>query len=667
MGLVSGATARAVSGDVTADTFPKLMLENARRFAARPAAREKDLGIWQTWTWAEVAEETRAMALGLAARGLKRGDRLGIIGDNRPRLYWSMCAAQMLGAVPVPVYQDAVADEVGYVLDHAEVAIVIAEDQEQVDKLIQMKERCATLQKVVVDDARGMRTYDIPWLENLADVIADGRSRDASEAGSLDEIIAAGHSDDTSIILYTSGTTGRPKGVVLTHHAVMTTARNTAAREGLGPNEDILAYLPMAWVGDHIFSFGQWLVCGFCVNCPESADTVMNDLWEVGPTYFFAPPRIFENVLTTVTIRMEDAGRLKHWMFDRGMKVARRVGAKRLDGKPVGLLDRIRYRLADLFVIGPLKNALGLSRVRLAYTAGEAIGPELFAFYRALGINLKQLYGMTEASVFVTVQPDGEVRNDTVGIPAPEVELKIADNGEVLFRSPGVFTAYFKNDEATAEAKTADGWVHTGDAGFVGDDGHLRIIDRAKDVGKLSDGSLFAPKFLENKLKFYPHIKEAVAFGDGRDHACAIINIDLEAVGNWAERRSIAYASYTELAARPEVYDLIADAIAQVNRDLAADPQTARSQIVRFLILHKELDADDGELTRTRKVRRNVVNDRYAQLIDALYSDAASCQVEAQVTFEDGRTGTIRADLAIRDVATVAADAHAGEPMKLAG
>jgi long-chain acyl-CoA synthetase len=376
----------------------------------------------------------------------------------------------------------------------------------------------------------------------------------------------------------------------------------------------------------------------------------LTDLQELGPTYFFAPPAIFENLLTTVTIRIEDAGWVKRNMFHYFMDVARRCGPRILDGEPVSLIDRLLFWLGKILVVGPLKNTLGLSRVRLAYTAGEAIGPDIFNFYRGLGLNLKQLYGSTEASVFVTIQPDGEIKSDTVGIPAPDVELRIADDGEVMFRSPGVFQEYLKNPEATAETKTADGWVHTGDAGFIGDDGHLRIIDRAKDVGKLTNGSMFAPKFIENKLKFFPDISEAVTFGDERGYVSAFINIDLNAVGNWAERQKISYASYQELAANPQVYELIAEHIAHVNGDLAKEERMSGSQIHRFLILHKEMDADDGELTRTRKVRRDFVADRYKALIDALYSDRTHCEIETQVTFEDGRTDTVSADLEIRTV-----------------
>jgi len=645
------AKARAREPDIAIDnTFPKLLAFNVRHLGTQPAMREKKFGIWQNWTWADVAAEVRAFACGLKALGCTRGDKIAIIGDNRPRLYWAMAAAQAIGAIPVPMYQDAVADELCFVLDHAEARFAMVEDQEQVDKLCEIKFRCSALETVIYDDPQGLQNYQDDFLCAYDEVVERGRAYDETESGFYDASVAEGDADDVSIILYTSGTTGQPKGVVLTHRNVLTTAWNAAKADDLAATDEVLAYLPMAWVGDHIFSFAQSYTTGFCVACPESGDTVLNDVWEIGPTYFFAPPRIYENLITTVMIRMEDASALKKKAFAYFMQLAQRVGPAILDGRPVGLGDRLLYKLGDILVYGPLRNALGMSRIRLAYTAGEAIGPDIFNFYRSIGLNLKQLYGMTEASVFVTMQPDGEIKDDTVGKPAPEVEIKIAENGEVLFRSPGVFREYYKNPEATAESRTADGWVLTGDAGFVDPDGHLKIIDRAKDVGKLNDDTLFAPKYIENKLKFFPHIKEAVAFGDGRDFVTALVNIDLEAVGDWVERRGIPYASYLELAGNEAVIDLIAEEVRQVNRDLAQEPQLAGSQIRRFLVLHKELDADDGELTRTRKVRRRFVADKYADLVDALYSGANQCHAETQVTFEDGSRGMIKAELRIHDV-----------------
>jgi long-chain acyl-CoA synthetase len=515
--------------------------------------------------------------------------------------------------------------------------------------------RLPELKLLAYDDPRGLRDYDHACLHGIEALCEQGRQHAQAHPELFDDAIARGCGDDVAILLYTSGTTGRPKGVVLTFDNILKTARSAAELEGLTENEEVLAYLPMAWVGDHIFSYGQSFVTGFAVSCPESPDTVLTDLRELGPTYFFAPPRIFENLLTTVTIRMHDASAIKQRMYAHYMEVARRVGERVLAGESVSLGERVQYALGELLVYGPLKNVLGLSRVRLAYTAGEAIGPDLFSFYRALGVNLKQLYGQTEGSVFVTVQPDGEVYAESVGKPAPGVELEVMDDGEVRYRGPGVFREYFKQQQETAKTKTEDGWVCTGDAGFFDERGHLRIIDRAKDVGKLAGGAMFAPKYIENKLKFFPNIVEAVAFGDGRDHCCAFINMDLPAMSNWAERNNVAFASYQELAANPQVYAIMKEHVEQVNRDLAREPRLCDSQIRRFLVLPKALDADDGELTRTRKLRRVVIDERYAALIDALYAGDDSCYIRAEVTFEDGRKGTIDGRVQIMDARTFTA------------
>ncbi|HYB58447.1 MAG TPA: AMP-binding protein [Alphaproteobacteria bacterium] len=665
--LQQGAPQGARPGSPGLDTFPKLLIHHARVRPERPAVREKDFGIWQSWSWREALAQVRAIACGLAAEGLKRGDKLAVVGDNRPHLYWSMVAAQALGAVPVPIYQDANAGEMQFVLQHAEVRFAVAEDQEQVDKLLEAMERLKGLERVIYDDPRGLRNYKQPALMSLADLEEAGRTFDAAHPAFFMDEIAKGKGSDVASFYYTSGTTGQPKGVMLSFNNLILTAESAAELEGLNDRDIALAYLPMAWVGDNVFSVAQAYCTGFCIACPESGATVMQDLREIGPTYFFAPPRIWENILTGVMIRIEDAGALKRAMFKTFMDHARRVGTRILIGERVALVDRLLYWLGGLFVYGPLKNTLGMSRIRLAYTAGEAIGPDIFTFYRSLGVNIKQLYGSTEASVFVTIQPNREIWPETVGRPVAGVELKITEGGEVMFKSPGVFIEYYKNPEATAAAKTPDGWMHTGDAGYIDEHGHLKIIDRAADVGRLSNGTMFAPKYLENKLKFFPYIKEAVAFGHGRDHAAAFISIDMGAVGNWAERRGLAYTSYSELAAKPEVYELIKGNVESVNRDLARDPVLAGSQIKRYLVLRKELDADDGELTRTRKVRRRFIGEKYATLVEALYSERTECELEIQMKFEDGRTGMVRAVIRIADAETFppAGVRAPGEPVAL--
>jgi long-chain acyl-CoA synthetase len=635
------------------DTFAKLLARNAAVRGDRPAFRHKDFGIWQTWTWAEVNDIVRAYAAGLSRLGLKRGDAIAIVGGNRPKLYWAVMAAQTLGAVPVPVYADAVADELSYVLAHAEVTFAAVEDQEQVDKILSVSDRLPSLKQIVYDKPRGLRDYDHSRLRPIEDVIADGRKALAEDGTRqwLDAEIAAGKGVDVSIILYTSGTTGRSKGVVVTAGRGICAVRDTVAFDKVTDTDVVLAYLPLAWAGDHYLTYGQALVSGFCVACPESAETARADLREIGPTLYFAPPRVFESLLTSLMIRMEDAGFLKRKMFHYFIGVARRWGEKILNGERVPLGGRLLYGLGHVLVYGPLMNMLGFSRIRVAYTAGEAIGPELFSFYRSLGLNLKQLYGQTEAFLYVTAQPDGEVRADTVGPPFPNVEIRIAENGEVQFKSPGMFVEYFKDEEKTAETITPDGFVKTGDAGFFDQSGHLKIIDRAKDVGKLTNGALFPPKYIENKLKFFPNIKEAVAFGDGRDFVACFINIDLAAVGNWAERNNIVYGSYQELAGHPQVYEIVKENIQEMNRSLAGEPAMASAQVRRFLILPKELDADDGEMTRTQKVRRGFIADRYGPLIKALYDGSKEGHIVTEVTFEDGRKAKIDSRMPIVDLA----------------
>jgi long-chain acyl-CoA synthetase len=639
-------------------TFPRLLLDHAQARPQAPALREKVYGIWQTLNWADLAVLVRALACGLADAGVRRDEHVVVVGENRPRLYACMLAAQSLGAIPVPLYQDAASTEYVFPINNADVCCVIVEDQEQVDKMLELRDSCPQLNRFWYDDPRGLRNYSEPGLASLDALIEAGRAYDTAHPGFFDAEVGRAQPQDVAAMFFTSGTTGNPKGVVHTHFTLLDRASAGRNFDKLTNAEEVLAYLPPAWIGQNIFSYAQWLACGYVVNCPESTATVMIDLKEIGPTYYFAPPRIFEGLLTTVMIRMEDAGQVKRWMFHAAMDVARRVGPALIDRKPVSLLDRIKYRLGNLFVYGPLRNTLGFSRVRVAYTAGEAIGPDLFTFYRSIGVNLKQLYGSTETAVFVCLQPDNQARADTVGVPIEGVEIKLAASGEVLVKSPGLLKEYYKNAAATAEVLTADGWYHTGDAGFIDGQGHLKIIDRAKDVGRLmggpDDGAMFAPKYVENKLKFFPHIKEAVAFGDKRERACAFINIDFEAVGNWAEKRNLPYAGYMDLAAKPQVLELIKECVEKVNADLAQDALLAGSQIHRFLVLHKELDADDGEMTRTRKVKRGYISEKYQVLVDALYGGRSEQFIETAVKFEDGRSGSVSATLKIIDAKTFA-------------
>jgi len=634
----------------TLDTIPKLLLDHSKKRGNKPANRQKFLGIWQSWTWSDVEKEVTSFSCGLAKKGFLRGDKLAVIGENRPRLYWSMVAAQALGGIPVPLYQDSVAEEMIFVLENSDVKFAVVQNQEQTDKILEIKDRLPKLDCVIYEEPRGMNGYKKDFLYDYKEIQEEGKKfNDTNQRFFLSEI-EKGTGKDIAIFLYTSGTTGNPKGVVLSYENLLITSKNCIDFDNITSEEQALAYLPMAWVGDNLFSFSQAYMAGFCVNCPESPETVMTDLKEIGPTYYFAPPAVYEAVLTKVMIRMEDAGSLKRLMFSYFMNLAKTVGIRILDRKKITLKEKILYGIGNIFVYGPLKNNLGLSRTRLAYTAGEAIGPEIFEFFRSLGINIKQLYGQTEATVFICAHHDGDVKADTVGKVFPGVELRLGKNNEVFYRSPGVFHSYYKNPESTSETKDSDGWVATGDAGFFDEDEHLKIIDRAKDVGRMNDGTMFAPKYIENKLKFYPFIKEVVAFGHEKDFASAFICIDIEAVGNWAERRNLAYSGYTDLAAREEVYDLIQKCVESVNKDLARDKKLVGSQIKRYMLLHKELDADDGELTRTRKVRRRIIAERYGDLITALDDpNKTHREIESQMTFEDGRTGIVQADLKIRE------------------
>ena len=639
-------------------TFPAMLLKHAAERGTATAMREKEYGIWQTLTWSALATMVEHLACGMQQAGLRSGEHVVVMGANRPRLYATMLAAQSVGAVPIPLYQDANAAECVFPINNADVRFAYAEDQEQVDKLLEIRDRCPQLSHIYFDDPRGLRKYAEPGLESVEQVLAQGKAFATKHSKFFQAQVDQVQPDDAAAIFFTSGTTGNPKGVVHTHHSLLNRAQAGADFDHLTHSEEVLAYMPPAWIGQNIFSYAQWLACGYVVNCPESTATVNIDLKEVGPTYYFAPPRVFEALLTSVMIRMEDAGALKRRMFHYFLNLAKRVGPVRMDGTAAALSDRLMYQLGDWMVYGPLRNNLGMSRVRVAYTAGEAIGPDLFAFYRSIGVNLKQLYGSTETAVFVCLQPDHQAHADTVGIPIEGVQIKVAANGEILVKSPGLLKAYYKNPEATAEVLTADGWYHTSDAGFLDAQGHLKIIDRVKDVGRIrggaNDGAMFAPKYVENKLKFFPYIKEAVAYGDGRAHVCVMVNIDAQAVGSWAERHNLPYAGYTDLAQKPEVYQLIGDCIEKVNADLSRDALLAGSQVSRFLVLHKELDADDGELTRTNKVRRSFIAEKYQPLVDALYGGKSEQHITTTVKFEDGRVGSVSATLKISDLKTFA-------------
>jgi long-chain acyl-CoA synthetase len=631
-------------------TLPRYLRRNAQQYAGRPAIREKDRGIWQTYTWRQYHDHVRDIALGLAGLGFRRGDKLSVIGDNRPRLYWSQLAAMCLGGVSVPVYQDSIARELAYVLDHAEVSVVVAEDQEQVDKILALKDQLPALRLVVFEDPRGLSQYRVPYLKSLDEVEEHGRRFDAEHPGAFEAEIDTGRPDDLALIAYTSGTTGNPKGAMLTHANMVETGQIFIEAEDIRIDDDWLAYLPMAWVGDSLYTLVINLMVGFTVNCPESPETVQRDLRELGPSSALAPPRIWENMLTGVQVRAADAPRLKRWVFERARAVAERAEILRSEGQAVPLGLRLKLALGEFFVYGPVRDQLGLARARWAYTGGAPLGPDTFRFFRSIGVNLKQVYGATELTGLVSLQPDTEANATTAGRPCPGIDVKIGDRGEVLVKSAGIFKGYFKNEAATREVIDPDGWFRTGDAGFLDPRGHLVIIDRAKDVGALADGTAFAPQFIENKLKFSPYIREAVAFGHERPFVTAMIAIDPNTAGSWAERRGVAYTSYTDLSQKPEIRGLVREEIRRGNETL---PEAQK--IRRFLLLTKDLDADDAEITRTRKVRRRYVAEKYAPVIEAFYSGKASVELTTAITYEDGRQGTLRSTVHIEDVEEAAA------------
>jgi len=631
-------------------TLPRLLQRNARELADRPAMREKDRGIWQTWSWRQYHDQVRDLALGLASLGFRRGDRLSVIGDNRPRLYWAQVAAQSLGGISVPVYQDSIAKELAFVWNHAEVSVIVAEDQEQVDKIVALRDELPSLRLVVYDDPRGMTGYRHGWLKSFEDVQEAGRRFGVEHPGVFENEIEQGRADDVAVISYTSGTTGSPKGAMITHANAIGVAESFRQASHLVPEDTSLAYLPMAWAGDSVYTLFASLVAGFCANCPESPETVQRDLRELGPSTLLAPPRIWENMLTAVLVRAADATPLKRRTFDYFRSAAERAEILRTEDKPLPAGLRLATTLGEFFVYGPVRDQLGLGRTKWALTGGAPLGPDTFRFFRSIGVNLKQVYGSTETTGLVSLQPDREANPTTAGRPVPGVEIKIGDRGEVLVKGCTVFKGYFRNEEATREVIGPDGWFHTGDAGFIDPQGHLVIIDRAKDVGALTDGTPFAPQFIENKLKFSPYVREAVAFGHDKPFVAAMIAIDPGTVGNWAERRGIPYTSYMDLSQKSEVREMIRDEIRRGNETL---PEGTR--IRRFLLLTKDLEADDAEITRTRKVRRRYVADKYATVIDALYGRAAEAELSTSITYEDGRQATIQSRVIIEDVAETAA------------
>jgi len=626
------------------DTFPKLLVRNATRFGQRVAMREKEYGIWQPYTWREVHDRVRDFSLGLTCLGLAPGDKVAIIGDNRPEWVMSEIAAQAAGAASVGIYQDSNLAEVAYVIDHCDASFVVAEDQEQVDKILDMDEKLPKVRYVIYTDPRGLRSYRHPKLLSFEAVEEKGRALARERPGLFEENVRAGRAETVAIISYTSGTTGFPKGAMLTFRNLLSMALSLGEVDPKRPTDEFVSFLPLAWIGEQMMSLSAALAVGFTVNFPEEPDTVMENIREIGPHVLFAPPRIWENLTSTVQVRIMDTTPFKRFMYERWMPVGRKVADLRFAGKPVPLGWRVLHRLAHWALFRALKDRLGFTNLRTASTGGAALGPDVFRFFHALGVPLRQIYGQTEISGISCIHREGDIQFHTVGRPIPGTEVRISPEGEILSRSAAVFPGYYKNEGATAEA-LAGGWLHSGDAGHITEDGHLVVIDRMKDVMRLADGTQFSPQFIENRLKFSPYVKEAVVVGSARPYLTAMLNIDMAVVGKWAEKNRLSYTTYTDLSAKREVYDLVQKEVDEVNATL---PSAAR--VRKFVLLYKELDADDEELTRTRKVRRSFVEQRYREVIEALYGDRGEVDIDTTIRFQDGKTARIQTRLLVREL-----------------
>ncbi len=635
------------------DTLPKLLRDNSRRFADKTALREKRFGIWQSLTWLQYYERVRNFALGLHAMGFEKGDRIAVIGDNRPEWVITELAAQSLGGATMGVYQDSVVEEVAFLATAANAKFIVAEDQEQIDKLLEIWDQLSTVQALIYYDPKGLRNYSYEHLLSFPDVEERGKATFEDQPGFFSNAIDHGQADDVAIISTTSGTTSKPKLAQISHRNLISMADGMIQIDRFQPGHQFVSFLPLAWIGEQMMSMACGMRVGFALSFPEEPETVPIDLREIGPHIMFAPPRIWENYLSQVQVKIEDADRFKTAMFNWALNAGRKIADKRFKKQPLTAGDRFMYWLTNVLVFNNLTDQLGLKQIKWAYTAGAALGPDVFRFFHAIGVNLKQGYGQTETTGICVMHTDNDIKFQSVGVPLPGAEVTIADSGEILVRGPMVFKGYYQNEEATRDTITEDGWVRTGDAGYTDDDGHLIVIDRAKDVMTLHDGTKFSPQFIENKLKFSQYIKEAVVFGGGDyPYVTAMLNIDFGNVGKWAESNKLSYTTYTDLSQKPEVYNLLLEDVVRTNDDL---PNAARIQ--RYLLLHKELDADDAELTRTRKVRRGFVAERYKEIIDGLYSGKDSVDIVSVITYQDGRTQRMELTLRIKQV---------GEPQRLA-
>lgn len=631
---------------VTKDlTLPKLFVERCRKYGAdKVAMREKEFGVWRPITWQDYYDNVKQIGLGLVALGVKPGDKVAMIGDNRPEGLWAEMATICVGGVAVWLFQDCLMEEVKYIIDHSDAKVLVGEGQEEVDKGLSIIDECPKLEHILWDDPKGMRNYHQEFLHSLDKIREMGRKLDEEQPTLFEDLINQGTGDDVCLLFYTSGTTSLPKGALLTHWNMLTMGQNLMAIDPCYEDDDFVSYLPFAWIGEQMMSISSGLQVGFTINFPEEPDTAQENIREIGPHVMFAPPRMYEQMTRTVQVKHLDATKLKRWLYRMAIKFSYEVAERKFDKKPIPVWLTILNNLGYAIVLKKLRDHLGLSRIRHAYTGGAAMGPDHFKFFHALHVNLKQIYGQTEIAGISVVHRDGDIKFDTVGTPIPNTEVKITEEGEIVQKSPSVFLGYYKNDKATEET-LRDGWLYSGDKGFIDEDGHLVVFDRSKDVMTLSDGSLSSPQFLETRIKFSPYLKDAWIIGDQVDYVTAVICLDYDVCGKWADEEGINYTSYMELSQKPEIYDLVATQVRTVNKDL---PPAAK--INKFVMLYKEFDADDDELTRTRKLRRSFVMARYQEIVDALYSDADTIHIDTKIKYEDGREARIVTDLRIQEV-----------------
>jgi long-chain acyl-CoA synthetase len=626
-------------------TISKLFVRQCKKYGKNKVAmREKEFGIWIPFTWQDYYDNVKYLSLGMVSLGLKRGDKVAMIGDNRPEGLWAEMAALCAGAVGVWLFQDCMMDEVRYIIDHSDAKFFFGETQEEVDKALAIREGCPKLERIVWDDPKGMRNYKQDFLISIRELQALGKELDGKEPHLFEKLVEEGQGDDICLLFYTSGTTALPKGALLSHWNMLTMGKNLMAVDPCYDTDDFVSYLPFAWIGEQMMSISCGLQIGYTINFPEEPETAQENIREIGPHVMFAPPRLYEGMTRSVQVKHIDSSWIKRKIYKFATKVGYDVANLNFGKESVPWSMRILNWLAYVTMQKKLKDHLGMSRLRHAYTGGAAMGPDHFRFFHALGVNLKQIYGQTEIAGISIVHRDGDVKFDTVGTPIPETEVKISEEGEIICRSPSVFQGYYKNEEATRKT-LVDGWLYSGDKGFIDEDGHLVVFDRSKDVMTLRDGRPFSPQYLETRLKFSPFVQESWVVGSNRPFIAAVLCVDYSVVGKWADERKLNYTSYQELSQKPEVYDLIQAQIEEANRDL---PEVAR--IKKFVNLYKVFDADDEELTRTSKLKRAFVENRYKDIVEALYSDTDVVHMDTTITYEDGREQRIKTDLAVRNV-----------------